>query len=318
MKVIVLGAGSSRGSLESLRVPVSNEFGSVLAETVPAWETLLPALALVVDHLGLERRSWSLEDVWKCLDWYAKLQRALPLPKPWSDESRQLKKALLAVYGARCDAAAASVREDATVARLFRTELRNGDVIVSFNYDTIAERLAARWLTVTTTPRAGQGVVLAKPHGSTSWSLGPGRLVRWLRDDGSPFDESLTWADVDCGREPLVLGAVPIKSELMHEIQEFCGMPAVFDAVVTQWRTTVEAIRDAEVAVFVGYSFPADDLYGRFLIQEGLRLRVKPLDVEFFEVEDKTKERSAEIERVFGRHLGRVCERGPVRPAGAA
>jgi hypothetical protein len=314
MKAFILGAGSSKGSLEALDVPVAAEFGEVLSRVEPGWETAFPALSAVVKHLGRGPTSWSLEDVWKCLDWYAKLQRALPMPKTWSDESRQLKKALLTIYGRRCDDAASLVRDDATIANLFRDRLQDGDVLVSFNYDTIAERVATRWVRLTTTPRGGEGAILAKPHGSTSWTLDLSkRSVTWLRADAKPLDESLTCADVDCGREPLVLGAVPIKSELMREVQEHCGVPSVFDAVVCQWRTTVEAIRDAEVLIVVGYSFPAEDVYGRFLLQEGLRLRVGKLAVEFFEVEDKACERRREIERIFEGHLASVEHRGPVR-----
>ena len=73
-----------------------------------------------------------------------------------------------------------------------------------------------------------------------------------------------------------MLGAVPIKSELIFEVQRFYGLP-VFDVVVQQWKTVVTAVREAEKLIVVGYSFPREDQYGRFLFREAVRLRKNPL-----------------------------------------
>jgi len=253
------------------------------------------------------------------MDWYAKLQPALPLPKPWEDESRQIKKALLAVYGARCDDAANQVRDDSTLAQLFQSEVQRGDALISFNYDTIAERIAQRYgRQLRSTPRGRDNVVFAKLHGSTSWTLDlRSHTVTWLSPDGSPILPSLSAADVDCWREPLLLGAVPIKSELIREVQDRCGTVSVFDAISTQWRTVVEAIRDAETLVVVGYSFPVEDRYGRFLIQEGLRLRARDLRIEFFEIEDRAADRAREIFDVFRGRVQELLYRGRVKPSAA-
>ena len=112
---------------------------------------------------------------------------------------------------------------------------------------------------------------------------------------------SLDPTDVDSGREPLVLGAVPIKSELIREVQVQLhdGSRPVFDAIIRQWRTVVEAIRDADSVVVVGYSFPQGDEYGRFLLQEGMRLRNSRLSVEFFELQNKKCEREKAIKSAF-------------------
>jgi hypothetical protein len=318
MKAFLFGAGASKGSLESLVVPIAREFGEVLCQVRPAWRTEYPAILKAIEHLRLNDAAWSLEPVWSCIDWYAKLQGALPLPRPWTNEGPQIKKALLAVFGTRCDKADAQVHRDSTIAKLLRDEMVPGDVLISFNYDTIAERVAKQegkilW----SSPTGGHGIKFAKPHGSTSWTMDlRSSSVTYQGTDGHPLLDSLSAADVDCGREPLLLGAVPIKSELIKEVQACGGTPGIFDAVSVQWRAVVEAIRDASTVVVVGYSFPPEDIYGRFLIQEGLRLRGGrgDLRVEFFELDRFRTDRENEIGKVFAGYLhGTAQHRGPVR-----
>lgn len=314
MKAFLLGAGASRGSLEDIVVPVAGEFGPVFVDVCPDWKTTYPALLAAVDRLGLPLDAWPLEPVWTCLDWYAKLQPALPMPKPWGNESPQIKKALLSVYGSRCDDAVTSVRDDSTLVKIFGGELQSGDALVSFNYDTIAERIALRCgRQLVSTPCGGDNVTFAKPHGSVSWTLDlKSFTLTWSSVDGMPLLSSLRPEDVDCCREPLLLGAVPIKSELIREVQERCGVSKVFDVITAQWRAVVEAIRDCETLVVVGYSFPAEDRYGRFLFQEGTRLRGRDLRVEFFELKDKASQRAREIFDTFPGRVQQLMYRGPV------
>jgi hypothetical protein len=312
----LFGAGASRGSLDPFVAPVSKEFGKVLSAECPRWRTDYPAILTAVEHLRLDQADWALEPVWSCIDWYAKLQGALPLGRPWVNEGPQIKKALLEVYGTRCDAAAARVDRDSTIAKIFREEMSSGDVLVSFNYDTIAEHVAEReGKTLWSSPPGGRGIKFAKPHGSTSWTMDlRSGTVTWKSPAGRPLLASLSALDVDCSREPLLLGAVPIKSELIKEVQ--ARIPAVFDVIIGQWRTVVEAMRDAATIVVVGYSFPSEDVYGRFLIQEGLRLRRRrgDLRVEFFELDRFSRDRKEEIKKVFRGYLrGAPKHRGPVR-----
>ena len=318
LNAFLLGAGASRGTFDDLLVPVASEFGEVLASVNPCWTQDYPALFKVVQHLGLDPGAWALEPVWSCIDYYSKLQPALPLQKPWIDESSQIKKALLAVYGRRCDQAVAG--DDSTLACLFRTEMKPGDVLISFNYDTIAERTAVRCghRLLAAPYDHNDGVRFAKPHGSTSWTLDlNSRTVTWLSSDGAPLLSSLSSADVDCRREPLVLGAVPIKSELISEVQAHYKVPGVFDAIVTQWRTVVEAVRDAETIFVVGYSFPEEDRYGRFLVGQGIRLRTTTVKIECFERTQKQAERAQTIAGVFGHRLHNLVVRGPVKSKSA-
>lgn len=326
MKVVLLGAGASKGSVDSIWIPVAAEFGACLGQICPRWKVEFPTLLRIVEHLSLDTDSWGLEPVWSCMDYYAKLAEAVGTRAPWSGESRQLKKALLEVYGRRCDRAAGWVRDDSTIARLFRDEMQPGDVVVSFNWDTIAERVAARCGRRLRSGEPGShDVRFAKPHGSTSWTLDLNtdpRQVTCSAPDGGPILDSLRAADVEGGREPLVLGAVPVKSELIREVQELFCSGEVFRVIASQWRICAEGIRDADAVVVVGYSFPAEDQYGRFLVQEGLRLRGREsapgkgslLRVEFFELEDRAAERARVIFDVFGQWIRELVYRGPVLP----
>jgi hypothetical protein len=148
-----------------------------------------------------------------------------------------------------------------------------------------------------------------------SWALDftVNNFVNWLSEDGAPLTVSLTEEDVDVGREPLILGAVPIKSELIREVQQSCRTPRIYDIIACQWRVFVEAIRDARRVVFVGYSFPTEDVYGRFLIKEGLRLRGnKTLSVNYYELPNRQKEINIEINKVFENLAERVEYKGAV------
>lgn len=232
------------------------------------------------------------------------------------------------MYGRRCDRAAdrLPLTDNYTLGTLLRNELTDGDVLISFNYDTIAERLARRFgrrIQSAQTNRNKKAIVLAKPHGSTSWTMDFSNFsVISASANGGPLLDSLKPKDVDANREPLLLGAVPIKSELIREVQAFLGCPdgqswfGVFETITRQWRAVVEAIRDADAAIIVGYSFPREDHYGRFLIQEGMRLRSSRPTIEFFELEDKASDRAKEMMDAFKGHLQKLIFRGKVVPPG--
>ena len=327
MKVFFIGAGASKGTFHSTGtpVPVAAEFGKALQDIDPQWPFHYPALFKIVEHLDLPPANWGLEPVWTCMDYYAKLQKAIPQSSAWSDESPQMKKALLEVYGKRCDDAADQLplTDSYTLGRLVKNELSPGDILISFNYDTIVERLAHRFghtvLSVYAQDRK-KGITIAKPHGSTSWMLdfncNPRRVIS-ASNHGGVLLNSLKPTDVYngrvySGREPLVLGAVPIKSELIREVQWACGSTQVFNTIIRQWRAVVEAIRDADSVVVVGYSFPQEDKYGRFLLEEGTRLRSSGLTVEFFELQDKKSERKEAIRSAFGSCVKNLVYRGAV------
>ena len=77
MKVFIIGAGASCGTFPG-RVPVAKEFGSVLEQVNKKWRRKYPALDQVVDHCKLKHENWDLTRVWTCIDYYVKLQCAIP------------------------------------------------------------------------------------------------------------------------------------------------------------------------------------------------------------------------------------------------
>jgi hypothetical protein len=320
MNLFLIGAGASRGTFDSrnFRVPTTNEFGEVLSELDAEWKSSFRTLGLAVRCLGLDDSNWSLADVWTLIDYHAKLADALPFrTADWSGSSIDMKKALLTVYGQRCDLKAEEVAEDSTLYSLFERELNPGDVVVSFNYDTIAERIIRRvGRDLCPTRRCDGEVTLVKPHGSASWPI-PQGLTLSEREPSLMFD-SLTVRDVDGGRQPLMLGVVPIKSELIREVQLAQGAPAVFDVISREWREVVRAISECDRVIAVGYSFPQDDTHGRFLLREGLRVRTSETrpTIDFFEVDGKRVDVERSIHAVFETDHG-VSYRGAVLPTGA-
>ena len=308
MKALFVGAGASWGTLGNAGPPVAAGFGSALS-SVPVWDQRYPELASVAQHLGRPLDELGLEEIWTSIDYYAKLHRAFR-STPWCRRrvGSDLKKALLRLYGGTCDAAADGLPcpGDYTLARLLSSEqLQEGDVVVSFNYDTLAERLAQRlgrrlW---SVGDELQKGAVnFAKPHGSASWWLNLGdQRVECPAEGAEPFLNSLAEAEVDKGREPLMLGTVPIKSELIEEVQRQCGVPEVFNVVMRQWRAVVQAVAQADVLVVAGYSFPREDQYGRFLFREAMRSRPGsvPIRVEYYETPDRAAEVGASIVQTF-------------------
>jgi hypothetical protein len=318
MKAFLFGAGSSYGTLEhsDARPPLAKEFGSFLSKQ-DGFPGKYPNLTLAAHHIKQRLAQTGLEDLWTCLDYYAKLSgdNGAALGKTpewlWPAVQELKRQALLWLIGRRCDKAAEAIpiSADYTLGDLLKNQIKTGDVVISFNWDTLIERLARRFgISLRHCCGAPQGFVkFAKPHGSASWPLSASALSAMI--DGEPLLDSLA---EDFQNDPLVLGAVPIKSELLREVQR-CHLPGeiVFTVIMHQWRGVVEAVRDADQLVVVGYSFPKEDQYGRFLFQEGLRLRgTNPIRrIEYY---NTTAESRASILDVFG-HVGtEVVWKGPV------
>ncbi len=250
-------------------------------------------------HVGKALSEIGLEELWTCLDYYAKLSGADGAlgETPdwlWPAVTELKEQALLWLYGRRCDDAADALPDSAdyTIGDLLQNRVEDGDVVVSFNYDTIVERLAARFdRDLRHCDGSPRGFVkFVKPHGSASWPLRPAPSAAI---QGKPLLDSLA---EDMRNNPLVLGAVPIKSELLREVQACHSTPDVFKAIMHQWEGVVEAIRDADELIVIGYSFPKEDQYGRFLFQEAIRRRGrKPIRIEYY----NTIESGADILETF-------------------
>ena len=74
--------------------------------------------------------------------------------------------------------------------------------------------------------------------------------------------------------QPFVVGAVPIKTELIDSKELHGTDPQNPYAVLEgQWKAFMDALQETDDLVVAGYSLPDDDAYGRFLIQEAIARR---------------------------------------------
>jgi hypothetical protein len=314
-----VGAGSSYGTPKDHPFafpPLARDFGSVLTSRAPDWLNKYPELAKVAEHLGTALPKVGLEEIWTCIDYHAKFDGAFKINWNRGQVVRELKNALVVLYGRKCDEEAAnlSITSSYALGRIVQ-EMKPGDTLVSFNYDTLVERLA-RKQGITLLHGCGlppEGVVrFAKPHGSASWNL---YSLGHDLTDGPPAVVSLDPGDAMTGRvDPLLLGAVPIKSELIVEVQCYYHAHRVFEVILRQWRAIADAVRDADRIVVLGYSFPKEDAYGRFFFHEAFRERSKPLRVEYYELPDKKEQAACSITSAFP---GGLCIQymGEVEPA---
>jgi hypothetical protein len=191
--------------------------------------------------------------------------------------SGQLRRALLDAYAledefARLPKAASFTLKDVV------GSLRDGDVLISFNWDTVAERLA-RDLGVSLRaaarpPLDHSSVWLVKPHGSLSWEdRGEHEDLLWHDGRGGPRFDPIAVHRVFAGTnyvQPFVLGAVPIKVELLAATQP---NQAIYTVLADQWAAVVDAISRATELTVVGYGFPAEDGHGRFLFRQAATRR---------------------------------------------
>jgi len=222
---------------------------------------------------------------------------------------RELKSALVRMYGVVCDRLADTIapESDCTVVEIAK-KIKAGDTLISFNYDTVIERLVSRIAGVRLRhgKRQVPGITqFAKPHGSTSWQT---LNLPHAITEGEPILNSISYQ----GTDALLLGAVPLKSELIYEVQAYYQTPRVFEVVREQWLTLAHAVATAAEIVVLGYSFPKEDTYGRFFFHEGMAMRAEGLKLNI-DVFNLNPEDLAPVARLFPAATFRF--RGPVTPA---
>lgn len=327
MKVVLIGAGASAGTVGAMAAPMARDFGQRLAELVPNWPEAFPNLAQAVDQwaalAGGDPARWPLDGVWTLVDNYAKLRPILEhlgLPE-YPAVSTELRRAILEVYGQLC-VEMLPYEPEGTLVDVLR-KLSIGDAVVSMNYDVLVEEIAHRCgiELVLADPRnrrpVGAGIILAKPHGSVSWR-------QWVPEQGRRVRlEDVAMAPAEVGPaagggtcQPLVVGPVPFKSDILSpEIMVRGDTPDAYAVLAHQWREACRALQQADEVVVVGYGFPAEDLYARFLFQEARRAAANQrCAVTLYERPERRVEVSAAIIEISA-GLGRPVEidyRGPV------
>jgi len=131
--------------------------------------------------------------------------------------------------------------------KLSRNFVRSRDTIVSFNYDTVFERsllLKSHWHYEGVEDKANSIGVL-KPHGSINWQ------------DSDPIR-------IDDSPEPaLVVAPTHLKfiRDSTDPSSDTGGYLDHSQGIKNVWQVMEREMREAKALVFIGYSFPAADLY---------------------------------------------------------
>jgi hypothetical protein len=302
--VFIVGAGATKGTFPA-DAPGVKGFGRALKAVWREWPDELRVLhSAVRDAQPAAGDGWDLDTVWTHIDYYAKFHGALN--EPDSGASGQLHQAIVAVYGhlgARtADLFSGRGSASGSALRQILQTVRAGDVVASFNWDTLVESILDR---LGLFP-AGSFV---KPHGSLSWIASPDRPLH-IPDQPPGLLEVPDRRTVHDRFEPILLGAVPIKSELIKEVQNGNGK---YDLVIRQWGVLTEAIKSAARFVAIGYSFPPEDHYGMFILRRALVRRPSPLEeVGFYEIEGQASVVAERIHRLLPAPETRVTWLGPV------
>src|SRR5262249_24852906 len=143
-----------------------------------------------------------------------------------------------------------------------------------------------------TQPADPGSVLVLKPHGSLSWGHCPlcGRLVSFLTS--LPYSLTSAWIFDRCrgpDLEPVIVPPVLTRTA-----------PWFLEPV---WELTVSALRECDRLVFIGYSFPSQDVDVRVHLVRGLsqRSRPSPLNIEVVDlVTDNTSTEENRFKSILG------------------
>jgi hypothetical protein len=165
-----------------------------------------------------------------------------------------------------CLAVKSADAEKSPLLERFVEQLRPGDIIITFNWDSLIERaLLALDRPFDLMERKRDCVTVLKLHGSLSWVLVPDGIriadpsaVNWLSDRVCRT-KNHTYYDVWDSLEqspfivPPVISKRPPITPFLHDI----------------WREAFAALIEAERIVVIGYSLPTEDLQARTLLRSG-------------------------------------------------
>jgi len=200
--------------------------------------------------------------------------------------------------------------------------LQPGDVVVSFNYDTLAEQALEEagvpWMYAFEGFKSGRGkVIVAKPHGSLNWKLfeagvapkHPDRFTT-LHADG-PYDGS-----VQAVAAVAYLREAPFDYPDPGAVQDDEGVLIVAPTrgkkyewfIADQLRAAFRAVSDAEEVVVVGYSLPDGDGGVHAVLRVGVRLNLHGPDLRFHVVDIRGPDPTRPVgERIADRYRRRIC-----------
>jgi hypothetical protein len=299
-KLFLLGAGFSKAV--SNHMPVLAEFPELLAEIKS------------VQHLFGEKSAYpqTLQANFELFLTY------LSQPKPWLSEAQNLRNR--AAFLELSQAVATLLRDQANksfdeigreprwLAALINHWNGEPCTVISFNYDTLIETVASKFIV---------GTVTKSLSGLYPIPLTPANLRVagvWAGEKSLSFKllklhGSINWyysGSSDFAGEPLYVieprGGISGRHE--HEQKDYEAYESVYDKVplivpptlekqmIHQheslrrlWSLADEALRRATKIVCIGYSLPESDLTIQFLLQEK---RSEPVTFEIVDLEDKT------------------------------
>lgn len=296
--------------------PTADQFGRYLNERMANWRTEYPYLYAAVRFFSaripaISSESWGLDKVWGAIDTRVKLRNifdgniSLPgVPTPRPSHKRIYARALddLGLAGFELKCAIARVYGDDLEEAISRSvtnggklkeeieKLNDGDCVISFNYDVLAERLLRarnvrmKIVTQSNLRNGLDSVLLCKPHGSLSWKLYvPGRMAPVLE----PYDEAIKSSGVDYRPEydaelqPGIIAPVPFKEQIaIPEIQG--SVPDFYQLVIAQWKVLLDSITQADEMVVMGYGFPVEDFHAIHVFGEAAARRSKKFSVSVY------------------------------------
>lgn len=145
--------------------------------------------------------------------------------------------------------------------RLVRNQIRSRDSIISFNYDTVFETSVGtklNWAYRGIEDCTGK-VGILKPHGSINWQLQDNEIQR-----------------VSNPGEPVIVAPTHLKFTRLYNQAETDTMKQGYldqsPQIHNVWSEMEKELRNAKAIVFIGYSFPAADLYFSSLLRTTIGL----------------------------------------------
>lgn len=185
----------------------------------------------------------------------------------WQNKNRSALRLLTDFISGKCKEA-----ENNALLEKFITSLRYGDVIITFNWDNLVERMAFKKnLEINLSERSSNAISILKLHGSINWSKVPNdfRLqnhscVRWLTTNifhTIDYTYQDNWIPLNI--PPYIIPPISSKS--------FAKEPFLLKI----WHEAFNSLVEAQDICFIGYSLPEQDFQARTLFVSVPRKEIK-------------------------------------------